>query len=334
MLRRHTRVLYSSMHTTAGYLDQSLSARLQHDEDRLTQFIRSFRNVFPEGAAYHHDRMELRTELTEAQKEVEPRNADSHLTFIGAGLRNCVTYDARPDAPVYFIDLDGAYKGAYRTAHHRGRRLRRGARRPEDVGADSGLEASDRFGEPGRLARRPDRADQRVARRRRPRARPRRSRARAVRAQRRPDRQRIRDAADAERSRRRAEEPAALRADEGAGDARRSALDPGQDPQLRQVRRRPRDERDHGAVRPRSVVARAAGREDDGGAGAAVRPDAQGQLPGQHRRRPFLGPRPARHLPEPDSGAVAGRRTSGTPARHLDRPPLAKPANAARPLLV
>jgi hypothetical protein len=108
-------VLYSSMHTTAGYLEQSLSARLQHDEHRLTQFIRSFRNVFPEGAAYHHDRMELRTELTDAQKAVEPRNADSHLTFIGAGLRNCVTYDARPDAPVYFIDLDGAYKDAYRT---------------------------------------------------------------------------------------------------------------------------------------------------------------------------------------------------------------------------
>jgi thiamine phosphate synthase YjbQ (UPF0047 family) len=115
VLRRYKRVLYSSMHTTAGYLEQSLSARLQHDEHRLTQFIRSFRNVFPEGAAYHHDRMELRTELTDAQKAVEPRNADSHLTFIGAGLRNCVTYDARPDAPVYFIDLDGAYKGAYRT---------------------------------------------------------------------------------------------------------------------------------------------------------------------------------------------------------------------------
>src|SRR4029077_2460525 len=98
-----------------GYLDQSVSARLHHDEDRLGKFIRSFHNVFPEGAAYHHDRMELRTELTDAQKEVEPRNADSHLTFIGAGLRNCVTYDARPDAPVYFIDLDGAYKGAYRT---------------------------------------------------------------------------------------------------------------------------------------------------------------------------------------------------------------------------
>ena len=115
VLRRYKRALYCSLHTTAGYLDQSVSARLRHDEDRLGQFIRSFHNVFPQGAEYRHDRMELRTELTDAQKEVEPRNADSHLTFIGAGLRNCVTYDVRPDAPVYFIDLDGAYKDARRT---------------------------------------------------------------------------------------------------------------------------------------------------------------------------------------------------------------------------
>jgi thiamine phosphate synthase YjbQ (UPF0047 family) len=115
VLRRHKRALYCSMHTTAGYLEQSLSARLRHDEDQLAEFIGSFHAVFPQGAEYHHDRMELRTELTEAQKEVEPRNADSHLTFIGAGLRNCVTYEARPDAPVYFIDLDGAYKATRRT---------------------------------------------------------------------------------------------------------------------------------------------------------------------------------------------------------------------------
>ena len=51
--------------------------------------------------------MEFRTELTEAQKVVEPRNGDSHLTYIGAGLRNCVTYRTRPAAPVYFIELDG-----------------------------------------------------------------------------------------------------------------------------------------------------------------------------------------------------------------------------------
>lgn len=107
LLKRHRRALYASLHTTAGYLQQSLSARLRHDHDRLSQFFGSFHALFPEGAPYHHDRMELRTELTDAQKRVEPRNADSHLTFIGAGLRNCVTYLTRPEAPVYFIDLDG-----------------------------------------------------------------------------------------------------------------------------------------------------------------------------------------------------------------------------------
>jgi thiamine phosphate synthase YjbQ (UPF0047 family) len=115
VLARHRRALYCSLHTTAGYLDQSVSARLRHDQDRLGQFIGSFHSVFPQGAAYHHDRMELRTELTDAQKAVEPRNADSHLTFIGAGLRNCVTYDVNPGAPVYFVELDGAYQGARRT---------------------------------------------------------------------------------------------------------------------------------------------------------------------------------------------------------------------------
>jgi thiamine phosphate synthase YjbQ (UPF0047 family) len=107
VLQRHRKALYCSLHTTAGYLEQSLSARLRHNHDRLSQFFGSFHALFPEGAEYHHDRMELRTELSAAQKRIEPRNADSHLTFMGAGLRNCVTYQTRPDAPVYFIDLDG-----------------------------------------------------------------------------------------------------------------------------------------------------------------------------------------------------------------------------------
>jgi len=115
VLRRHKRAVYCSLHTTAGYLEQSLSARLRHSEHRLAQFVRSFHELFPEGAEYHHDRMELRSELTAAQKQVEPRNADSHLTFIGAGLRNCVTYQTRAEDPVYFIDLDGAYDATKRT---------------------------------------------------------------------------------------------------------------------------------------------------------------------------------------------------------------------------
>ncbi len=107
VLPRYERALYCSFHTTAGYLEQSLSARLHHSDRRLSQFFGTFNAIFPPGAEYHHDRMDLRTELSDEQKQVEPRNGDSHLTFIGAGLRNCVTYRTHPSAPVYFIDLDG-----------------------------------------------------------------------------------------------------------------------------------------------------------------------------------------------------------------------------------
>ena len=107
LLRRHRRALYTSFHTTAGYLDQSLSVRLNHRHDLVSQFFRAFHALFPQGGEYRHDQMHLRSELTDEQKVVEPRNGDSHLTFIGAGMRNCVTYRSRPDAPVYFIELDG-----------------------------------------------------------------------------------------------------------------------------------------------------------------------------------------------------------------------------------
>jgi thiamine phosphate synthase YjbQ (UPF0047 family) len=107
VLHRYGRALYCSFHTTAGYLDQSLSARMHHRQDLLSQFFRAFHTLFPEGGEYHHDRMELRSELSDEQKVIEPRNADSHLTYIGSGMRNCVTYRARPDKPVYFIELDG-----------------------------------------------------------------------------------------------------------------------------------------------------------------------------------------------------------------------------------
>jgi thiamine phosphate synthase YjbQ (UPF0047 family) len=107
VLQQHRRALYCSFHTTAGYLDQSLSARMHHRQDLLSQFFRAFHALFPQGGEYHHDRMELRSELSDEQKVVEPRNADSHLTYIGSGMRNCVTYRTRPHAPVYFIELDG-----------------------------------------------------------------------------------------------------------------------------------------------------------------------------------------------------------------------------------
>ena len=114
LLRRHSKTLYCSLHTTAGYLDRGLAARLLHHRERMGTFLRAFGVLFPQGAPYSHDQMALRSELSEAQREVEPRNGDSHLTFIGSGMRNCVTYPNEPAAPVYFIDLDGVNEGERR----------------------------------------------------------------------------------------------------------------------------------------------------------------------------------------------------------------------------
>jgi thiamine phosphate synthase YjbQ (UPF0047 family) len=105
--RRYRKAVYCSHHTTAGYLEQSFCARLNHDRESLDRFMGTFQKIFPPGAEYQHDQLHLRSELSEAQRRVEPRNGDSHLTFIGSGLRSCVAYNNTPRTPVYFIDLDG-----------------------------------------------------------------------------------------------------------------------------------------------------------------------------------------------------------------------------------
>ena len=55
--------------------------------------------------------MERREDLSAAQREIEPRNADSHLAFIASGLRSCVTHPNRPGESVCFVDLDGVVDG-------------------------------------------------------------------------------------------------------------------------------------------------------------------------------------------------------------------------------
>jgi len=105
--RRH---FYASEHSTAGFLPQSLAARLTDRFGGVGPYLEVFRTVFPEGAGYRHDQLELRDELAPEQKAVEPTNADSHLAFMGGGLRACVTDDAQRQAPVYFVDFDGVYR--------------------------------------------------------------------------------------------------------------------------------------------------------------------------------------------------------------------------------
>ncbi len=101
------KAVYCSYHTTAGYLDQNFCERLQNDPESVATYLNTFRELFPPDADYRHDQMDLRDELSESQRLVEPRNADSHLTYISSGLGNVVTYENRPDKPVFFVELDG-----------------------------------------------------------------------------------------------------------------------------------------------------------------------------------------------------------------------------------
>ena len=108
-LGAYPRCLYWSFHTTAGFLDRGLAARLS--PKHVPTYVDAFRTIFPEGAGYEHDRLERRSDLDATQRAIEPRNADSHLAYIAGGLRSCVTHPNRPGERVLFVDLDGVNEG-------------------------------------------------------------------------------------------------------------------------------------------------------------------------------------------------------------------------------
>jgi thiamine phosphate synthase YjbQ (UPF0047 family) len=114
-LSAYPRALCCSFHTTAGYLDQGVAARLNQGPAGVMPYIDVFRTMFPEGAGYEHDKIERRVELSAAQRPIEPLNADSHLAFMAGALRTCVSYQNRPGEPMSFIDLDGVHAGRART---------------------------------------------------------------------------------------------------------------------------------------------------------------------------------------------------------------------------
>lgn len=106
-LAAYPHALYSSFHTTAGYFEQGLAARLRQTRVGITPYVGMFRRWFPEGAGYCHDDLDRRADLSPDQRTTEPRNADAHLAFIASGMTNCARYVNRGDEPVYFVDLDG-----------------------------------------------------------------------------------------------------------------------------------------------------------------------------------------------------------------------------------
>ena len=111
---RYRKAFYISDHTTAGYLDQRLAEVLDHDSANIQDYLQVFLKLFPPGADYGHDKLHLRTELSEQQRAIEPRNADSHLVFMGSGLRSATSYELHGDEPVWFVELDGVHIGGTR----------------------------------------------------------------------------------------------------------------------------------------------------------------------------------------------------------------------------
>ena len=109
-LDEYPRALCCSFHTTAGYLDRGVVARLKNSSD-VMPYIDVFRTMFPERAGYEHDKLERRIELTDEQRPREPRNADSHLAVMAGALRSCVSYPNRAGEPIAFVDLDGTHAG-------------------------------------------------------------------------------------------------------------------------------------------------------------------------------------------------------------------------------
>src|SRR5437867_7350538 len=110
-LSAYPRALCCSFHTTAGYLDQGVAARLNQGPDGVMPYIDVFRTMFPEGAGYEHDKIERRTELSAAERPIEPLNADSHLVFMAGALRTCVSYLNLPGGPLAFCDPHGVPPG-------------------------------------------------------------------------------------------------------------------------------------------------------------------------------------------------------------------------------
>jgi thiamine phosphate synthase YjbQ (UPF0047 family) len=115
-LERFSHILYTSHHTTAGYLPRSLATRLAAKPGGVQSYLSLLATVFPERAGYRHDQLELRSDVPHEQREQEPINADSHLAFMAGGLRSCVSYRTRRHGPVFFVELDGVHNG---TPRHR-----------------------------------------------------------------------------------------------------------------------------------------------------------------------------------------------------------------------
>src|SRR5258705_3457211 len=77
-LAAYSHCLYWSSHTTAGFLDRSISARLS--AQHVSNYVDAFRTLFPQGAGYEHDQMDRRDHLHPRQPAGAAPDAHSPLS--------------------------------------------------------------------------------------------------------------------------------------------------------------------------------------------------------------------------------------------------------------
>ncbi len=65
---RYPRAFYISDHTTAGYVGRRLAKVLEHDSANIQDYLQVFLKLFPSAADYVHDKLHLRTELSEQHR--------------------------------------------------------------------------------------------------------------------------------------------------------------------------------------------------------------------------------------------------------------------------
>src|SRR5262249_61022133 len=80
LLRRHQRALFCSMHTTAAYLDRSLTLRMTTSSTLLSRFFHAFRGLFPEGAEYTKNKFNPATEWRKKKKTAKQRTVTCNPT--------------------------------------------------------------------------------------------------------------------------------------------------------------------------------------------------------------------------------------------------------------
>jgi hypothetical protein len=108
VLEEYEHCLYCSLHTTAGFLQQNLAARLQAGPQGIGSYIDLFRTIFPEGAGYRHDELGACGPRRTSALSNRPAATRTSRSWPEGSTPACPVNTARTRPP---HDLDGMHAG-------------------------------------------------------------------------------------------------------------------------------------------------------------------------------------------------------------------------------